>query len=189
MSTLLAIISLCYWFIHSGFWLLFDNITLECSSFVSHLKTFYFNNFFQQSVWKTVKHVVEHLISAQKKSLIKMCKKTTRQTCSYHKNIKCNSSATHIINSKWALMMVKMNSRSMSMMCKMMKVCRRFSSSYTATYLSMKPPFWPLLMDLNKHPAGSSNLLSKACRNNSWSAWMSCMLGFLAAEIASLDDW
>lgn len=28
----------------------------------------------------------------------------------------------------------------------------------------------------------AANSLSKACRNNSWSAWMSCMLGFLAAE-------
>lgn len=35
----------------------------------------------------------------------------------------------------------------------------------------------------------SSDSLSKACRNNSWSAWMSCRLGFLAAAIAVELDW
>lgn len=38
-------------------------------------------------------------------------------------------------------------------------------------------------------PDDSSNLLSKACRNNSWSAWISCMLGFLAAAIEAEDGW
>lgn len=40
-------------------------------------------------------------------------------------------------------------------------------------------------MQLNQN----SDSLSKACRNNSWSAWMSCRLGFLAAAIAAEDDW
>lgn len=31
--------------------------------------------------------------------------------------------------------------------------------------------------------------LSKACRNNSWSAWMCCRFGFLAAAIAAEDAW
>lgn len=35
----------------------------------------------------------------------------------------------------------------------------------------------------------NSDSLSKACRNNSWSAWMSCRLGFLAAAIAAEPDW
>lgn len=36
----------------------------------------------------------------------------------------------------------------------------------------------------------SRDSLSKACRNNSWSAWISCRLGFLAAAIAAAeDDW
>lgn len=35
----------------------------------------------------------------------------------------------------------------------------------------------------------SGDSLSKACRNNSWSAWMSCRLGFLAAAIAAELDW
>lgn len=34
----------------------------------------------------------------------------------------------------------------------------------------------------------NSDSLSKACRNNSWSAWMSCRLGFLAAAIAAEPD-
>lgn len=34
-----------------------------------------------------------------------------------------------------------------------------------------------------------SDSLSKACRNSSWSAWMCCTFGFLAAAIAADDDW
>lgn len=41
----------------------------------------------------------------------------------------------------------------------------------------------------NEQLVESSHSLSKACRNNSWSAWMSCRLGFLAAAIAAEDDW